>query len=145
MKLKIYPENRKIKYLLTGICIILLAVSCYYNYSRPVGLKILMNDPEKNNNQEITASGEVRNINKPFYTLYDATSSASFIVKNSTDDWKINDFIAFRGNYKKEGYIEYISGEIIWDKKIKLAISIIAFAAFIILIVFEYKKIKFEL
>lgn len=145
MKLNIYPKNKNIKYLLVALGLVILGLSCYYNYSRPMGLKVLMNDPVNGNNKEITISGEVRYNNKPYYTLYDATNNTSFIVKNTLEDWKINDFIALRGKFKKEGYIKYISGEIIWDKTIKLAISIAAFFVLIILLISEFKKLRFEI
>jgi hypothetical protein len=145
MKFKLFPENKNTKNFLIIFCLIILGLSCYYNYSIPIGLKILMSDPENNDNKEITISGEVRTDNKPFYSLYDATNKTSFIVKNTLEDWKINDFIALRGKFKKEGYLEYVSGEIIWDKKIKLAISIVAFIALIILFISEFKKLRFEI
>lgn len=144
MKINFYPINKKIKYLLLIIGLFFLVLSCYYNYSRPIGLIVMMNDPVKNNDQELTISGEVIGINKPYYSLHDEPNNINFIVKNALVDWKVSDFIAFKGKFKKEGYIEYMEGEIIWDKKIKLGISIFSFIIFIILFIFEFKKLKFH-
>jgi hypothetical protein len=134
--------NKYIKYILVFISVLILLLSGYYNYSQPSGIEKFLKEPLQNSDKEIKVSGYVISVGNDFYTIADPTTGYYIRVHNTQTKWRAEDYVALKGIFVKEGYVELSYGELIWDKNIKLILSAVGFVFVLILIVKDRKKFK---
>jgi hypothetical protein len=133
-----------LKYIALIISLGVLFLSGYYNHSQTPGIDRYMKNPGENEGKEIKLSGYVISSKNYYYTIYDATTDYYIVVHNDKIKWQRDDFVAIKGIFSKEGYIEYLFGEVIWDRNIKLAMSFIGLTFVLVLIIIDRKKIIFS-
>jgi hypothetical protein len=129
------------RYIFIFILLIILFLSGLYNYSQPMGYEILLKDPVKNEGCTLTISGTIISKNDDSYILFDKPNNVKVIVKNNITKWKMDDFVSLRGIFHSQGYVEFIEGEVIWDKGIILILSILGFLALLMILYMDRKKI----
>lgn len=131
------------KYLLLLILIIIFISAGLYNQLNYKDINYYFKNLERNDLSEISIAGTIINKNSENLIIKDSMFGKEVVVRSVKDNWQIGQFINFKGVFHKEGYIEYIKGELIWDRKIKLYLSIIGFLLFVYILILDYKKIKF--
>lgn len=124
------------------LLVILFVFSGIYNQVNHKDITIYLNNPEDNDKQKISLSGTVLKIDNDEILLKDSMYGKEILLKYVYDKFQIGQFINFQGIFHKEGYIEYKKGEEIWDRKIKLVLSIFGFLFVVYVFIIDYKKIN---
>jgi len=124
------------------LLVILFVFSGIYNQVNHKDITIYLNNPEDNDKQKISLSGTVLKIDNDEILLKDSMYGKEILLKYVYDKFQIGQFINFQGIFHKEGYIEYKKGEEIWDRKIKLILSIFGFLFVVYVFIIDYKKIN---
>lgn len=124
------------------LLVILFVFSGIYNQVNHKDITIYLNNPEDNDKQKISLSGTVLKIDNDEILLKDSMYGKKILLKYVYDKFQIGQFINFQGIFHKEGYIEYKKGEEIWDRKIKLILSIFGFLFVVYVFIIDYKKIN---
>ena len=133
------------KILFTFSLLLILFFSGYYNYSQPMGYENYLQNPLTSDGKVLTISGIITAINNNYYTIFDGPNNKEIMVLNYFEKWKEGDFVSIKGIFHKEGYIEYLEGEVVWDRKIKFILSIAGFLAVILIIYIDRKKVVISL
>jgi hypothetical protein len=138
-----YDSKKFNKYILIFLSVVILLLSGYYNFSQPPGIEKIMRYPAQNEGHEISISGQVISSRGEIYSIYDPTSGYYITVQNNLTKWHLDDFVSIKGVFNKEGYLTYIYGEIIWDRKIKFILSAVGFIIVMTIVFIDRKKINY--
>lgn len=106
-----------------------------------MGFESLLKDSIAFDGNLLTVSGTIISRNNNLYTLFDGPNDKEIAVLNNIEKWKEGDYVSIKGIFHKEGYIEYLEGEVVWDRKIKFILSIIGFLSVILIIYLDRKKV----
>ena len=132
------------KYILLGLLIILFVSAGLYNKHSHKDILVYLNDPSGQDLADIALAGSVLNQSGDTIIIRESMYGKELKITSDTGLWTRGDFIHFQGVFHKAGFIEYKKGELIWDKRIKLYLSIVGFFVFVVLLFKDWKKLRFS-
>jgi len=131
------------KYILIALLAVLFVTAGLYNTHNYKDYMYYLNNPDNTDKTEIGIAGTVISREGHDLLIRESMFGKEVLLKSVYENWQPGQFINFKGIYHKEGYIDFIKGELIWNKKIKLYFSIVGFLVFLYIVFKDYKKLRF--
>ena len=132
------------KYILLALLVVLFVSSGLYNNHNNKDYLFYLNDPVGQDMTEIGIAGTIISKDNNSVVISEGMYGKEVYLKSVNENWEVGQFVNFKGVFHKEGYVEYRRGELIWNKKIKFALSALGFVVFFIILFRDRKKLKFS-
>jgi len=133
------------KYILLALLALIFILSGFYNQNNYKDILFYLNDPASLDLSEISIAGSILSISNGDAIIRESMYGKEILLKSVFENWKVGEFINIKGIFHKAGYIEYKKGELIWNKKIKFAFSVVGFIVFVYIFFLDRKKLRFSL